>query len=218
MRPNLQIIEAKEIFEEREKYKKVIGDIIAQGSIIAFPTDTVYGLAVDAFNENALQKLYKIKKRSFDKPCVVQISDKSELKDIVGKTSPSVQKLIDRFWPGVLTIIFSSKYKFSKIICGENLTVGIRIPQNDIALHILSSYKNPLAVTSANVSGQEILNNAEDISEEFKDSVDFIIKDRIEGENIPSTVIDVTSEPARILREGTISKDELEKVIKVAVV
>jgi L-threonylcarbamoyladenylate synthase len=210
----MQIVDKKKVLEERDKYQEIIRGVIKQGGIIAFPTDTVYGLAVDIFNEKALKKLYEAKKRPSNKLCPVQISDKSKLKNIVEDVSPSAEKLIDKFWPGALTVIFKAKHRFSKFICGEDLKIGVRIPNSDISLYVLLSYKNPLAVTSANISGNNILNSAEQIVEKFKNSVSFIIKDKIKLSGLPSTVIDVTSEPAKILREGAIRQEEIEKILK----
>jgi L-threonylcarbamoyladenylate synthase len=181
--------------------KKAAG-ILKKGGIVALPTETVYGLAVYANDNNALKRLYSVKKRPDNKPFTIQISDYGRLADYIDKVPTGLKKILDRFWPGPLTIIVN----------GKSGKIGLRIPDNKVTLAVINEVKLPLAVTSANISGEKAVVSAKEVADIFGGSIDLIVDDGdIEG-GIESTVLDCTVSPFKILRKGSIS-EELKEFI-----
>jgi len=181
---------------------KEIADIIRQGGIVAIPTETVYGLACDANNKNAVDRLYGIKKRDTNKPFAIQIADFLQIKDFSNEVDPGLEKILKAFWPGPLTVIVN----------GSEGTVGLRMPDNKIALSIIKTTRAPLAVTSANLSGQPAIYSAKETLSIFEGMIDAVVDDGTEPRGIESTVLDCTVSPYSILREGSIA-DKLRKQI-----
>ncbi|MFH1867933.1 MAG: L-threonylcarbamoyladenylate synthase [Candidatus Omnitrophota bacterium] len=182
---------------------KKAAHILQNGGIVAIPTETVYGLAVNAKNQLAIDKLYKIKKRPEGKPFTIQISDLRQLRNYVRDISPVLKKILDRFWPGPLTVIIST----------DKGKIGLRIPDNRAALSIIDEAKIPLAVTSANLSGEGAVSSAEEVVRIFDGLIDLVIDDGRIAQGIESTVLDCTVSPFKILRKGAIAK-ELEEFIR----
>ena len=180
--------------------------VLKDGGLIGFPTDTVYGIGVDASNISALTKLYELKNRAPSKPLILFIKSKTELNKYVSEIPALANKLIDNFWPGPLTIIFKSNP--ASPIYGSNLTIGIRIPNYEPILIILKCYEHPLATTSANLEGTPA--PISDIGMNIKP--DFLFPGR-SGTGIQSTIIDITAFYPIIVREGGIKKSEIEEVI-----
>jgi len=179
-------------------------DILRRGGIVAIPTETVFGLACDFANTEAIKRLYAIKKRPEDKPFAIQVASIDKILDFTGPLSPVIEKALNRFWPGPLTIIIESK-KGKK---------GFRIPDNRAALALLSEIGRPLAVTSANTSGENALISVKDVARCFSGLIDAIIDDGNEISGIESTILDCTVTPFKILRKGAIA-DELKQYIKI---
>ncbi len=177
-------------------YNKEIIDILTNAGIVAVPTDTVYGLAIDPRNKMALQKLYKIKQRDAGKPLVWMVADQAQLAEIVREIIPEVQKIIDRHWPGALTIIFKQKY--------SDDTIGIRIPKQKQLLGLLQEWQRPLAVTSANLSGEKELCFKQEVEQKFGESVDYYMDTAEPLSGLASTIIDVSKGEIKVLRQGEI--------------
>lgn len=195
-------------------YKKINNDIINEivdvlnsDGLIIFPTDTVYGIACNAFSDKALIKLFNTKKRSFNKPINVLTNSIDKINLVVDSINDIEKELINKYFPGDLTIIFNKKKGISDILTSNNNTIGVRIPDNKIALKILSNYPYPLAVTSANISGQLVSTKLDDLKEIFKDKVDIIIDGGILN-NIPSTIVRVEDNKINILRQGSLIINE----------
>ncbi|NME35409.1 MULTISPECIES: L-threonylcarbamoyladenylate synthase [Fusobacterium] len=194
---------------------KEIGEKLKKGSIIIYPTDTVYGVG-GIIEEETLVKIYKAKSRSFSSPLIALVNSLEKVKEIAfieEKNHEKVEKLIKAFWPGGLTIILKKKDIVPSIMVSNGETVGVRMPNHKKALEIIESAGGILATTSANISGESTPSSFEELSEEFKKKVDIIV----DGGKCPigtaSTIIDMTSENVKILREGSISKLEIENVI-----
>ena len=179
---------------------------LSNGEVIVYPTDTLYGLGADIFNETAVKKIFNIKKRPLDEPLSVAVSSYEDLEKIAyldDKTS----SLIESFLPGSLTLILRKKEVVSDVITGGLDKVAVRIPDNKIALKLLSEF-GPLTSTSANVHGEETPSVISDINMQFKDKVAVYLDDgRIAGK--PSTIIEIVGEELKILREGAISKEKI---------
>ncbi|MDP3804629.1 MAG: L-threonylcarbamoyladenylate synthase [Candidatus Omnitrophota bacterium] len=180
-------------------------DIIKKGGLVAFPTETVYGLGANILDEKAIKRLYKVKNRPRSKPFTVQISDISALKDVWGcRLTKEAAALADKFWPGPLTVILKSKK-------GEN--IGFRIPRHNIALSLIRRAKVPICVPSANLSGNRPPTTAGDVLKELDGKIDLIIDGGATGVGVESTVVDLTVKPVKILREGAVTRSSLSEII-----
>ena len=195
-------------YEEIERYLKA-------GKLIIYPTDTVYGVGGIIESEETIENIYKAKERNFKSPLIVLVSDVEKIEKIAyinEKNREKIEKLIKRFWPGGLTIILKRKDNVPDIMVSGGATVGVRMPEHEIALNIISRAGGMLPTTSANISGEATPKSYVELSEEFKNRVDIIV----DGGECPigsaSTIIDMSDEP-KILRLGAISVEEIEKVI-----
>ena len=190
---------------------KEIINILDNDGLIIFPTDTVYGIACNAFSDKALHNLFSSKNRSYDKPINVLVDSISKINLVVDNINNIEKELINKYFPGNLTIIFNKKDNVSDILTANNKTVGVRIPNHEIALKILSSYSYPLAVTSANISGNTTNTEIKDFIDDFKDKVDIII-DGGKLNTIPSTIVRVEEDKIKVLREGNLKTDSKEVI------
>lgn len=176
-------------------------EIILRGGLVIYPTETFYALGANALNKEAVEKVFKVKKRSLYKPISVIIADRSWLKELVVEIPEVAIALIENFWPGALTIIFKANPKWpSKLTAGTG-KVGIRLSSHPIAQKLVSWVNVPITATSANISGQPPPSDVKSIS---LNRINFIISGGSTPGDIPSTIIDVTSIPPLILREGAI--------------
>ncbi|MDE7264625.1 MAG: threonylcarbamoyl-AMP synthase [Anaeroplasmataceae bacterium] len=176
--------------------------------LIIFPTDTVYGIGCPIFEVESIKKIYELKHRSFDKPLACLCFNLEQIKEIAF-VSLAVQKLIEAFMPGALTIILPAKPIVSEKIGYQ--TIGVRIPNSRLALEILKEM-GPMLTTSVNESGKAPLNEYEEIKSIYKDDVDQIYPPMEISSNVSSTVIDCTEEQIRVLREGTITINQINKI------
>lgn len=176
--------------------------IINKGGLIAFPTDTVYGLAASAFNAKAIQKLFTAKGRDFNKAIAILIGDLSHLDGITSGLTYTAEKLASRFWPGALTLVVPAHHDLPGIL-SPTPTIGIRMPDHPFALNLLKA-TGPLATTSANISGGENPLTADDVKSNLNDRVDLIIDGGKCPGGVPSTVVDCTHPEIKIIRDGGI--------------
>ena len=197
-----------------DKELEEVSNVLNGGGVVIFPTETVYGIAASALNEKAIDKLYKAKKRPREKAINIMVSDRNEIEKYAYVKSETERKIILKFMPGELTIILDKKYDFGDSFTLSDGTIGIRIPNNEIALSILKKVKIPLIVSSANISGMDSGINPEEIKKYFSESVDILIDGGILEKGIPSTIIKVLNNKIIILREGKITKEMLEEQLK----
>lgn len=196
---------------EKDKIARA-GSVIRRGGIVAFPTDTVYGLGADAFNEEAVLKVYKAKKRGKEKPLSIFISNEDDLNGIASEISEPAKALMRKFWPGPLTLVLPAGDKLSKTLTGNSDNIGVRIPDSKIAIALIRESKVPITSPSANISGHPEPCSKEDVLKELEGRIDMVIDGGISGSGLPSTVVDMTGERPNILREGKISRAALEKI------
>lgn len=189
------------------RIKKAVS-ALRSGGVIAIPTDTVYGLGADAFNAEAIQKLYTIKGRPEEKPIPLVLGSVKDVETVAQNIPGFFYHLAKKFWPGGLTIIVESKNLLPQLTAGGN-TVGLRIPNNILLLNILNEFGGPLAITSANLSGESASTSPEEFGHELTNKLDYIVDDGKTPGPIPSTVYDITILPPVIHREGIISIDTL---------
>lgn len=204
------------IYDFKENIKKdeleFIAKSINSGNVVVFPTETVYGIGADATNEKAVEKIYIAKGRPQDNPLIVHISNYDMLKLIVKEPNEIEKKLMDKFWPGPLTIIFKGKNNLpSNVTAGLN-TVGVRMPNNNIALNIIEKAKTPIAAPSANISGRPSGTNIDDIYEELKDKVEVFVDGGNTDIGIESTVVKVDNNVVKILRPGKIALEDIKNL------
>ena len=186
--------------------------VIKAGGVIAYPTETVYGLGASVFNDNAIRRIYRIKKRLATKGLLVATSNIDQIETIsfINKTA---KKIIENFLPGPLTIILFKKEIISNELTGNKDTIGIRIPDNKFALEIIEK-TGPITSTSANISNKPPAKNALDVREQLGDSVDYIFDGGECKSGLPSTILDISDENLpRILRKGNIEKETLENFL-----
>lgn len=181
--------------------------ILLNGGIIVFPTDTVYGLAAYAFNYEAQKKIYSLKGRNYRKPLTIMVNNIQSI-SIFAEVSKDAIKLMKRYWPGPLTIVLPAT-DFGKISMGGRTTVGIRIPNNTLVQRLLDICGFPIATTSANPSSKPSAKTGSEAIKYFKDKVDLIIDAGKCRLGLESTVIDMVRFPYVVIREGYIPKKEL---------
>lgn len=201
-----------EINIDKDEIKKQ-ANILKQGKTVIFPTETVYGLGANALDENAVSKIYEAKGRPSDNPLIVHIYDEKQVDDLAVDISEKAKLVMDKFWPGPITIIFNKKEIVPMRTSGGLNTVAIRMPSNPIAKALLEEVKLPIAAPSANISGRPSPTRAKHVYEEMNNRVDGIILGGDCTFGLESTVLDLTNEVPMILRPGSITKEDLEDVI-----
>ncbi len=197
---------------EKKSFQKA-ANIIEKGEIVAFPTETVYGLGANVFDIKAVKKIFETKGRPSDNPLIVHISNISELEQLVDNIPKEAEILMKKFWPGSLTLIFFKSKLVPKIVSAGGNTVGVRMPDNKIAKEFIKKCGVPIAAPSANISGRPSPTSAEHVFTDFGDKV-FILDGGSCKVGLESTVLDLTVKPFQVLRPGGISFEELKKVLK----
>ena len=187
-------------------------DIINAGGVVAFPTDTIYGIGVMADSTKAIDRLYQIKGRSFDKPIPVMIGRMDQLGLIVGLVPQAARRLAEMFWPGPLTLVLPKKPDLP-VNLTPLPTVGIRIPNHEFTLALLCRC-GPLAVTSANLSGRSEALNALEVMDQLGGCLELIVDGGNSPGGIASTVVDLSGSRPRILRKGPITEKMIEQALK----
>ena len=190
---------------------KAAVDVLNKGGVIAFPTETVMGLAVLFDNEEAYKKLNFIKRRPEDKPYTMMVSSPELIKEYAF-VNPKYQNIINKFMPGSLTVLLKAKKNVPDYVTHSTGIIGIRIPSNDVALSLLREIYKPILVPSANRSGQHPLKNSDEVIKEFNDELDYVVPGKCEN-GIPSTIIDLTGDEIKIIREGSITLKMIEEVL-----
>ena len=192
-------------------------DVLKHGGLVAFPTETVYGIGADAFNEEAVRRVYEAKGRPSDNPMIVHIARASDAGLLASKFSPEFVKLADAFWPGPLTMVLPKREEVPTRVTGGLDTVGIRLPDSQIAQALIKHAGTPVAAPSANLSGRPSPTKAEHVIEDLDGKVDVILIGPECRVGIESTVIDMTTSPPCILRPGVVTADEIEAVLETPV-
>ena len=188
-------------------------EILLSGGIVAYPTETFYALGVKFDMEDSLNKLYTIKQRPVEKAIPLIIGHRELLSILTSSVNRTAMSLMDRFWPGPLTLVFPAIGNLSDYISAGTHTVAVRIPGESFALQLAKSAQFPLAATSANISGRSPARDAKTVIEYFNDMIDLIIDGGKTPGGLPSTIVDVTGDNVRILREGIIKKENMAAYI-----
>lgn len=189
------------------------GEMIKNGGLVAFPTETVYGLGADALNDDAVKKIYIAKGRPSDNPLIVHIAEKTDIIPLVKEVTPKAQALIDRFFPAPLTIILPKSDKIGNTVSGGLGTVAVRMPQNETARALIRAAGRPIAAPSANTSGLPSPTKAKHVIDDMRGKIDAILCGEDCDFGVESTVITLATEMPTILRPGAVTKEMLEEVI-----
>lgn len=196
-----------------EKDIQIAGKILAGGGLVAFPTETVYGLGADALNDGAVKNIYAAKGRPSDNPLIVHIAEKDDIKPLVKEVTPKAKALMDAFFPGPLTIILPKSDKVGKTVSGGLDTVAVRMPINETAHALIKASGCPIAAPSANTSGLPSPTRAKYVIDDMMGKIDAIIDGGDCEYGVESTVITLATEVPTLLRPGAITKEMLESVI-----
>ncbi|MGE6257862.1 L-threonylcarbamoyladenylate synthase [Heyndrickxia sporothermodurans] len=193
---------------------KEVAKLLQENEVVAFPTETVYGLGANAKSNAAVAKIYEAKGRPSDNPLIVHIAETGQLEELVEDLSETAKKLIDHFWPGPLTIILKRKPNVlsEKVTAGLE-TVAIRMPDHPVALEIIRKAQLPIAAPSANSSGKPSPTTATHVLEDLNGRIAGVVNGGETGVGVESTVVDCTQEKPMILRPGGVTKEELETVV-----
>lgn len=189
------------------------GQIIRDGGLVAFPTETVYGLGANALNQVAAQKIYGAKGRPSDNPLIVHIADRSMLDSLVKEIPKTAEKFMNAFWPGPMTLIFKKSDIVPYETTGGLNTVAIRMPNHRIARELIRAAGVSIAAPSANLSGKPSPTLGEHVVDDMNGRIDMIIDGGKVGMGLESTIIDVTVEPPMILRPGFVTREMLREVV-----
>jgi L-threonylcarbamoyladenylate synthase len=185
------------------------GQLILQGKVIAFPTETFYGLGADALNEEAMREIFRVKEREEDKPLLLLVADRTWLPGLVKYIPPRAEPLMERFWPGPLTLVFPASDHLSPLLTGKTGKIGLRISSHPVAQALLQVVGRAITATSANVSGQPGASQAGEVFQVLGKKIDAILDGgRTTGEP-GSTVLDIAGASPKIVRLGAIAQTEL---------
>jgi len=195
----------------QQQTKKGIS-ILKEGGLVAFPTDTVYGLGACMTIPQAVERVYKVKERPLNMPLPLLLADKSQITKVAETVPPVAWLLIDRFWPGGLTLVLPKSSYVPSLITAGGTTIAIRIPAHPVPIALIDGLGTPIVGTSANLSGKPSPLTADEVVAQIGDRIDLVI----DGGRCPggkeSSIVDVTGETPVLLREGAISREELEHI------
>jgi len=190
--------------------------VLRAGGVVAFPTETFYGLAVDAMNDGAIERIFAIKGRAFSNPIALIAGDKSGIGALVAEIPAAAQRLMQAFWPGPLTLLFSASPRISPRLTAGTGKIGIRISSHPIAAGLAMRLGGPITATSANLSGAPECSNAAEVLANLGDRVDLVIDGGATPGGKGSTLLDITADPPVCLREGAITRLNIQETLKSA--
>ncbi len=188
------------------------GQMIKRGEIVAFPTETVYGLGANAFNVNACKKIYLAKERPADKPLTLHVAN-FEMIEQIAEISTAAEKLIEKFLPGPLTVILPKKNIVPDFVTCNSKSVGVRFPNNAVAQELIKIAGVPIAAPSANISGKNPPTTAEEVFENLSGRIEIILDGGRCDVGISSTIVDISTGELKILRQGSISDESIAEFL-----
>ena len=187
--------------------------VLRDGGLVAFPTETVYGLGADALNPAAVRKIFEAKGRPADNPLIVHAKDERQAFELAASVPPSARRLAAMFWPGPLTLILPKSDHVPLETTAALDTVAVRVPAHEAALALVEAFGGPIAAPSANVSGRPSPTTAEHVLQDLDGRIDAVLDGGPAGVGLESTVLDLTVSPPCILRPGGVTKEDLERVL-----
>ena len=192
---------------------RIAADFIKKGGLVAFPTETVYGLGADALNSKAVLALFEAKKRPLDNPPIVHVGNPKDVYRLVKKVPPKAERLMKNFWPGPLTLIFKRSNIVPDVTVAGLDTIAIRMPRHNVALALLRESNCPIAAPSANLAGKPSPTIAKHVLDDLKGRIDAILDAGPTSIGVESTVLDMTVDPPQILRPGGTPYEVLKKIL-----
>ena len=193
-----------------KSYRSCIRDILKGGGVIAFPTDTYYGLGVNPFNRKGIRRIFEIKSRRANKPLLVLVASEAQIDQLVQNRSQQANRLIKEFWPAPLTLIFNAVPELPDILTANTGKVGIRLPGNKWTRRLVKAVGCPLTATSANRNNEANLKTAEEVEQTFGTEIDLIIDPGPAPGGKVSTLLDTTVSPPVLIRRGAVTQQEIE--------
>ena len=190
--------------------------VLTRGGLVAFPTDTLYALGASALDPRAIERVLMVKGRHHGKPLSVLLPSADLAGELAGELPDAVRALMKAFWPGPLTVVLRASSKVPPALAAATGTVGLRVPAGAVARSLLATFGGPIVGTSANKTGGADPGDARAVQKAIGGQIDLILDAGRVALGIPSTVIDCTSQPARILREGAVPRSELARTIPLA--
>ncbi|MCP4351060.1 MAG: threonylcarbamoyl-AMP synthase [Desulfobacterales bacterium] len=184
-------------------------ELIKKGGLVAFPTRCLYGMGTDAFNADAVDRIFGIKQRAYQNPILVLISKKKDLGRIVQHIPPAASKIMDKFWPGKVTIVFEAKNSLPDVLTAGTGKIGVRLCGHPVASALVSAVKNPVTGTSANLAGNAGCSEISDMDFQLTERLDLVLDAGILKGGTGSTVVDITTDIPIILREGAVSGKDI---------
>ncbi|MEM1892563.1 MAG: L-threonylcarbamoyladenylate synthase [Sulfolobales archaeon] len=212
--PKAKIVQVEPLNPSEEAIREA-AEILKSGGLVAFPTETVYGLGADAFNPEAVLKVFKVKRRPLDNPLIVHVSSLDMLQQVASEVPERVVKALSIAWPGPLTVVVKRKSTLPEVVSGGLDTVAVRSPAHPVALKLIEAVGRPLAAPSANIAGRPSPTRAEHVVEDLGDEIDMILDAGETFFGVESTVVDLVSPSPQILRPGPLGPEELEKIFGV---
>ena len=203
-----KILDVDPVYPRADAIKRA-AEIIEHGGIVIFPTACLYGLAADAMNGDAVRKIYDIKKRPAENPILVLVENLEAVNTITVSIPLAAKRIMKQFWPGNVTLIFEAKTDMPSITTAGTGKIGIRMPGHQVAMALAKQTKRPLTGTSANISNTAGCSRISDIEPEIVERVDLVLDAGALKGGVGSTVVDVTTTPPEILREGTIAAADI---------
>ena len=187
--------------------------ILNLGGVMAFPTDTFYGLGATAFNRKAVSRIFKIKQRPKDKPLLTLVASAYQANSMALEITPTAEILIEKLWPGPLTILFSAHPHLPSQLTANTGKIGIRQPGSEMVRKLLSGIGFPITATSANISGTENVTTAKEVEETLGSQIDLIVDGGAAPGGKESTILDVTLSPSLLVREGAVTREEIHAIL-----
>ncbi len=187
---------------------------LRKGNVVAYPTETLYGLGVDPFQEEALERLYVLKGRPASMPVSILVEDADMLREFAGDLTAAANRLIEALLPGPLTLVLRAQPGLPARLISDTGKIGIRISAHPLMKHLFAMYSSPITTTSANPTGRPDATMAKDILVYFPEGIDCILDAGPVTGGVGSTVVDVTADPYTILREGAVSAEEIAEALK----
>ncbi len=189
-----------------------ISDYLMHGGIMVYPTDTVYGIGCNAFDTSAVEMIVSVKQREQKKPLIILVRDKEMLQQMVRDIGTDTDDLINRFWPGPLTIVFKARSSINKLLTVNTGTIAVRQSSHPFIEYLFKTFEYPLVSTSANISNETPASSIDELNPAIVNKVDLII-DGGRINKTPSTVVDATSRKIKYIREGKIKKNTIERFL-----
>lgn len=213
-----RVTDAPNIFniDSDEKLKTALDnarEVLLSGGIVAFPTESFYGLAVDIEKSGAIEKLFVLKQRDKNNPILIILPEIEALKKYAEDIPDQALKLIDEFWPGGLTMLFKASQNISSLLTASTGKIGIRYSSHPVATALARTIGRPVTGTSSNIAGHPPCTSAQEVFDCFGETIDFILDNGVTQGGLGSTILDVTVDPCVVVREGMVTKTAIKKII-----